>query len=286
MNSVPFVFLRARPDDIRGESLNVGMVVFLDEGPRVYVDAPIHRMRSLHPDLGLIDYEKWAAELETALPQIGNRQSQLLWLQKGLGAISADEELGHIAVDSIEEIIPGIESLLERYVHVPERTVVPSPRSSKPGSKLHVQLRSWFRSTRVYSSKISDLSKGRVVPGYPIDVSDDLYADFALKNGAIHIIETLDLRGIERVTKGVRGEAGLTAIVLDQARRNLSVDSKRIAVTAADDYSLVKSVVHLVGRYADDVIALESSADRQRLSEFIGNSLNIDTPTLPFAMSM
>jgi hypothetical protein len=266
--------------------MNVGMVAFLDEGPRVYMDAPIHRLRSLHPDLGLIDYEKSAEELETALPQIGDRQAQLLWMQKGLGAISADDQCGHISVESTEEIIPCIESLLERYVHPPERTIAASPKTNRTGSNLHAQLRSWFRSTRVYSSKISDLSKGRVVPGYPIDVSDDLYADFALKNGAIHIIQSLDLRGIERVTKGVRGEAGLTAIVLDQARRNLSEDSKRIAVTAADDYTVVKSVVHLVGRYADDVIAMESAADRQRLSEFIGNSLNVDTPTLPFALTV
>lgn len=285
MNHVPFVFLRARPDDVRGESMNVGLVVFFDEAPRVYLDAPIWRLRALHPDFDNIDLERWATELEATLPQVGDQRAQIHWLSGGLGAISADDSLGHIRVDASGDATSAIEDLLERFVHMPERTIAPPARDAQINrSRLESQLKSWFRSSRVFSSKVSDLSRGRVVQSYPIDVSDDLYADFALTNGAIHIIEALDLRGVEKVTKSVRGEAGLTAVLLDQAKKNLSPESRRIAVTAADNYSVVRSAVHLVSRYADDVVAIESAADRQRLADFIAGSLQLEKPLLPLAM--
>jgi hypothetical protein len=282
MLSLPFVFLRARPDDLRCESINVGMVVFFEQAPRVYLDAPTSRLRALHPDFDQLDLEKWGSELEAALPQVGDFRTQLLWLQGGLGAISADNDVGHLHGETEEELLSSVESLLERYVHMPERTfTVKRTNAQTSGSTLHAQLRRWFRAAKVYSSKIEDLAKGRIVPGFPIDVADDLYADFALKNGAVHVIETLDLRGVERITKSLRGEAGFTAVLFDQARQRLTTDSRRIAVTAADDYSIVKPIVHLVSRYADDVVALESSSDRQRFADFIGASLNVAPPFLP-----
>jgi hypothetical protein len=284
MKSVRFVFLRARPDDVRGEVMNLGVVAFFSTGPRVYIDTLGSRLRALHPDFDQFDFPSWAAELETALPRIGDFKAQHLWLQGGLGAISADNSYGHIQGESDEEIIANIADLIERYVQVPTRTIpIKNRELRKDRGKLHLQLKNWFKSSKIYSPRVSDLSKGKIVSSYPIDVSDDLYADFALKNGAVHIIESLDLRGVDRVTKSVRGEVGLTAVLLDQARLQLSPESKRIAVTAADDYSVVRAAVHLVGRYADEVLALESAEDRRRLADFIGESLNPNQPIMPIA---
>jgi hypothetical protein len=282
MSATPFVFLRAQPDRARGESLNVGLVVFLKEGPRVYLDCPPWRLRALHPDLEHIDLVQWSNELEICLKEFTDQRSQLDWLCNGMGAIRADQAMGHVHVPNADSVTAIVEDLLERFVHLPERTLSPIQRKTSTNkNRLHSQLRTWFRASRLFSSKLSDLSNHRIIPSYPIDISDDLYADFALKNGAIHIIETLDLRGVEKVTKTVRGEAGLTAILLDQARQHLPGESKRIAVTASDNYSVVKSIVHLVGRYADDVIVIEDPIDRQRLAEFIASSLEVREPLLP-----
>lgn len=282
MIKVPFSFLRVRPDQLRGETMNVGLVTFSPEGTRVYFDAPAARLKAFHPDLEHIGGEQWARELEEILPKIGGKQSQLDWLQKGFGAFIADAEVGLISGNSPDEITNTIEQLLERFVHMPEREISAPIRIHTPSrNKLKTELKSWFRKSNVFSSKVSDLGQRRIVPDYPVDVEDDLYADFAMKNGAIHVIEVADFRGVDRVTRGLRGEAGLTAILLDQVKKRFSDNSRRIAITAADDYKTVASLVNIISGYADDVVAIESASDRQRLADFIANALHIKNALVP-----
>lgn len=282
MFKVPFTLLRIQPDNIRGETMNVGLVTFLPEGARIYFDAPAARLKAFHPDFEHIRGEQWALEIEEALSKIKGIESQLEWLQNSMGAIKADSKLGSIAGDTQEDITNNVELLLERFVHVPEREV-PAVHKHAASSRtvLKTQLKSWFRRSNLFSSKVSDLSQKRIVPNYPIDANDDLYADFAMKNGSIHVLEVIDFRGVERITRGLRGEASLTAILLDQVKKRFSEESKRIAITAADDYKKFASLMNIVGGYADDMVAIESATDRQRLADFISASLNAKNKLLP-----
>lgn len=282
MFNLPFTLLRIRPDNIRGETMNVGLVTFPPEGARIYFDAPIARLKAFHPDFEHIRGEQWALEIEEELSKLDGITSQLEWLQNSLGAIKADSKLGSISGDTQEAITDSVELLLERFVHVPEREVPAihkQPASNR--TVLKTQLKSWFRRSNLFSSKVSDLSQKRIVPNYPVDANDDLYADFAMKNGSIHVLEVLDFRGVERINRGIRGEASLTAILLDQVKKRFTGESKRIAITAADDYKKFSSLMNIVGGYADDMVAIESAADRQRLADFISTSLNAKNKLLP-----
>lgn len=281
MITIPFTLLRVRPDEIRGETMNVGLVTFSPEGSRVYFDAPPTRLKAFHPDFEHINGEQWARELEEILPKIGDVESQINWLQHGMGSVIADAEIGHLYGETPETITDMVEQILERFVHIPEREIaVPARHYAPSRSALKTQLKSWFRKSNVFSTKVSDLSQHRIVPNYPVDAADDLYADFAMKNGSIHVLEVMDLRGIERVTRSLRGEAGLTAVLLDQVRKRFSEGSRRIAITAADDYKTVASLVNLVSGYADDVVAIESSSDRQRLADFVSAALHAKSPLI------
>lgn len=284
MLTVPFSFLRARPNEVRGEQLNIGLVAFLPDGPKVFIDAPHWRVRALHPDLDVVNWSVWATQLESALTQLGSAEEGLDWLQHGLGIVRADSTLGHLKVENERRIADAISTLMTQVVSIPERTIsAVADKTMRPKSRLHAHLRSWFRSAKIYSPNISDLSKSKVVSSYPIDVSGDLYADFALKNGSVHIIETLDFRGVARVTKTQRGTAGLAAVLFDQAKKVLPEGGKTIAVTSADDYASIKPLVGLIDKYADDVFHLESPSDRQRLADFVSISLKVDRDLVPLA---
>ncbi len=284
MNSIrlPFVLLRARPDDLRGEQVNVGLVLFTLEGPRVYFEATMARLQALHPDFEALEPGRWVTELEQVLNMLGEREQQLLWLQGGLGSIRSDAALGWVEYESEADLHQIVNDLLERFVRMPHRTCAIQPQTqAAPRTKLQAQLRDWFRATKIFSPRVEDLSRHRVVPSFPIDATEDLYADFALKNGAVHIIEALDLRGVDRITKGLRGETGMVAVLLDQSRRVLTPQSRRIAVIASNDYAVVRPLVNLVARYADDVIAVESASDRQRLADFLAASLLLEQGLAP-----
>jgi len=279
MIKTPFTLLRLRPDEVRGESMNVGLVTFPPGGPRVYFDAPPTRLKAFHPDFEHINGDQWARELEEVLPKIGDLDAQINWLRFAIGPVTADAELGHFFSDTFESITDTVEQLLERLVHAPEREIAAPMRPHSPSrGTLKTQLKSWFRQSKVFSSRTSDLSQRRIVPNYPVDAADDLYADFAMKNGSIHVLEVVDWRGVDRITRGLRGEAGLTAILLDQAKKRFSESSRRIAITAADDYKTVSPLLNLVTSYADDVVAIESAEDRQRLADFVATALHAKAP--------
>ena len=275
MNSFKYVLLRAIPDAIRGEQINVGLVAFFPKRTRIYIGVEPWRLRALNPNLDSILLENWVTELEATLNSLPTFEDQMFFLSGGFGAIKSDPVASHIFADSIEIADQIALDLISQLVSTPLR-VLSADRSAraKPKTKLQSQLKSWFRQAQLYSPRLTDLSKGRVVSGYPVDVADDLYADFALKNGAVHVIETIDLRGLERLNKSVRGEAGLTAVLFDQAHKSLSPETRCVAITTADDYSIVKPVLGLIARYADDMISLESAADRQRFADFIYQSLH------------
>ena len=275
--TVKFSILRAAPDELRGESMNVGVVVFDGADTSVRLTAPVWRLRALHPDFDQIDPLAWSQEMEGALAEAKTVEDKVLYLQFLGGAIKCDAKLGQVDVPNGETSGATIAMLLKRFVDWPERTVARlTPDVSQTRSKLHTQLRMWFRRSKVFSSKTADIAHGKVVSGYPVDIEDDLFADFALKNGAVHIIETLDLRGIDRITRASQGQVGLKSVLLDQAKRRLSPESRCIAVTAADDYVKLRASIRLFSGYADDVYAMESAEDRQRLAQFVAQSLHVN----------
>lgn len=281
-----FAVLRVVPDHSRGESMNVGLVVFDDENPRVLFRAPISRLRALHPDLDSIDPVAWAAELEGILKKYSNIKDQHDAAQYFGGVVTCDTLLGNITIDEDDHSDEVVSSLLRRFVDVPDRMIAVTNRSKIARSQLNTQLRQWFRHAKLFSRRQSDLSKQKIVSDYPIVAEDDLFADFALKNGAIHIIEAIDLRGISRPTRASQGHVSVAAIMLDQARLKLPPTSRRIAITAADDYSLLRGSMNILSHYTNDVLTFESAEDRKTLSDFIAASLHVSVDLPPIVANM
>jgi len=142
-------------------------------------------------------------------------------------------------------------------------------------NKLTRQLKDWFKQAKVMGRNMDDLSHSRIVEQYPVSVESDVYADFAYKNGHLHVIETLDLRGADHMTPGLRNNAAFKSITLDMAR-DVVGQGKRIGIVSASNYANVKSAVRLFERNADELYSLESTDDVQRLADFLASGLHID----------
>ena len=284
---VIYLLLRAVPDDVRGEALNVGMVVLAGSEVHVRVSAEGWRLKALHPNLGDLDLDQWAEDLQAELELLPSEDARIFMTGAMKGAIQAPDAPCSLFIEGPDELTARVDELMSRLVALPARAFKAEPTAPViHRSKLQSQLKAWFRTSRVYSSNVSDLSRGKIVPNYPILADGDLYADFALKNGAIHVIETMDLRGIERLNKALRGEAGFKSVLLDQARLVLSSDARRIAVVSADNYATVRPLIAMVERYTDDLIYMESPEDRQRLADFVSGCLHVDTAPLGGAMDL
>jgi hypothetical protein len=269
----PFVVLRAT-DDGRGESMNAGVILFSPTGPLVGMAPSSLRIRALHPDFAALPLKAWGARLEAALRKLAAEgadvATQLAVLPLYCQPLTPSGEPGTTLVtqDNASEVLA---SLLEWQVAARKVNVRPV-RAAKRPSKLTTQMRAWFRTAKVFSSKATDLSKGRIIANFPVAASEDLYADFAVKNGALHVIETLDLRGIDHLTPTMRGLAALKGITLDEARQ--AVDGSRIAVVSASDFSVARPAVKMVERYASALYVLESPADKTAFVDFLHAALH------------
>lgn len=267
----PFVVLRAQ-DRQRGESLNAGVVLLAPEGPLVGLHADVRRLRAVNPDFAAVPLDGWAADVQTALAEHAQKldSSQLIALLPLLvQPFVADTEPGITEIGDAGAAAE-VERLLTWLVRPRAPTLRRERVRAKKASRLTVELRAWLRHAKAFSTKVEDLRRQRVVSNYPIDPQSELYADFALLNGQLHVMEVMDLRGVDRLSSAIRGEAALKGVTLDEARDK----ANPIGVIAASDYGVAKPAIHMINRYAADVYDLGSPGERARFAAFVAKSLH------------
>ena len=273
---VPFTLLQIVPDQLRGEALNVGIVLHTETGPDLRLRMLPNRLKALAPSYSRTNLEEWHQAWIATLQRFDRADQRWAWLKGAMAPLRLAETGGTISAESTSDLEAQVESLLERLV-MPPRSMVATVKPRMRRSGLNAQLTSWLRAQHLYSSKLQDLYTNRVVSGYPLSMAEELFAEFALKNGSIHVIETLDLRGHDSYTKSLRYEASHKALVLDLAQDELQKSSERIAVIAADDYATMKPAVSMLNRKASTVVSMDSASDRQWLADFVSKSLHLST---------
>ena len=263
--SFDYLLLRANPDPVRFESLNAGVVVFDGQNTSVLVDASRRRLPILHPDLGRIDFSEWAEKIQNEL-RAHPQEVQFSLLQILSFPLIPDRNIGKTVGEGASQ------QAMVLFKRMVERQLSNLPTLKKrmvKQTKLNKELKDWFKLAKVFSNKIEGLSRHLVVANYPVDPASDLYADFALQNGELHIIETLDLRNVDHLTPTIRGDAAIKGLTLNEAGEN----SNAIAIISASDYSVARPAISMISRFADDVFDISTAIERQRLSQFMAMSL-------------
>lgn len=216
--SYKFTLLKLSPSDARGEVLNVGLAVFGPDGLDVRVGRRLEKTRSIS---AAIDY----SELRGLLNNLRLVDSRLrdqgidsaedrLEKLSTIRPLSFSEAPGNFVAESPSAYEDRIEAILKAMVDAE-----PMPAKIKQKrSRLLTQLKTSFRQERVLARKDEDLSSHRIVPRFELD--EGLTADLVLKNGAYHVVETVDASTDDdsRFLRKTIGEIGIAALVLETAR--------------------------------------------------------------------
>lgn len=271
----------------RNERINVGIVLWKESGFEIICSTSASRLASLDRNYPRISIFK-----ELISGTLGDSIAEQL-SDKNLSVESARIMLGFLIKPL--RTVPGgvmfsddgdftneIERTLDALVRPSKFTV--KIKSVRKSNKLESQFKHWLRSSKIMGRTMEDLSKHRVVPQYPVSVEADVYADFAYKNGALHVMETLDMRGATHVTGSLRNTAAFKSITLDMAA-DVVGSGKRIGIVAASDYSAIKSALKLFERNADEVFSMDSPNDTQRLANLLSTGLHIDGGLIPMDLA-
>jgi hypothetical protein len=261
-HSFEYAVLRVVPDPRRGECVNIGLAVFLADGVDVRVLPSLAKVTALNGDVDVSSLRELPRVVQEATSGLRDTSSRHLML-RNLGVVSVTE-LGvfDLGAQDYERVV---DRLMKKLV-----TPVPATRISIPAStRITTNLKSKFRAHKILGIAETDIAKHLVVPNYPIDAEEGLYADFVVKNGAYHVTETADMRAGSASNIDRTKIASLTAIKLHKAKENFGKRTKRFVVYAAKSSGGVQQQINLMGDYSEYIFNLHSKSEMAEYMEHI-----------------
>lgn len=266
-----YVILRVSPDPRRGERVNIGLAVISAKGIDVRIIPSPRKVQALAGDFEISALFSLEKSIPQCLPEDATIDDLRMFI-KGLGVISTSEP-GYFSADTDQNYEKSVSSLMRKLVY-------PRPKKRLPmrATRLQTEIKNIFIKYEIFSSQTNDVDKHRVVQNYPVLEEDNLFVDFATKNGTYHFTETLDLRVASTSRSGKFKEAGLAAVTLDQAAKVFGNESKRFFVYAASpsDERQADAHIRLASEYSDYTLNFCSAVDRalyvDRILKAVGHS--------------
>lgn len=269
MTSTPLLFslLRYQPDMQRQEVVNVGVVVFTASGPSVSLATNQGKLLALDPNFRITRLYSQGERLQKALRSLWEENPSTDELVRMFGAGGS---LSLSPTGMLDARGRSVESIVKELQHDLVLAPVRTRTRERQPSRLHTELRQLFKQGGILGSKPDDISRHLVVPNFPIDPEIGLFAEFALRNGKLHVTETIDFRTSTLSAK--KQEAQAKTLILVEALERLGATDLRRYVVVTGASSQVQASMNLLERYSDDFVVRESAQDWQRYVDLIHNA--------------
>jgi hypothetical protein len=265
-----YAILVAIPNERRGERVNIGVAVFRDRTVDV-------RLMHASQKLNLLTRENWDARLEAAKDRLcklqseGGSPAETLERFGMFEPLVSTSGLGSMSVDGADDYERQVEQILGALVSLPPRAAK-TDRSTRINTEIARDLKA------VIAPKGAGVEQNKVVRDYEIDAKQGLRADFALKNGVMHVIATLDLRRQDVDL----GPPAVKSLMLDESLKKFGLGKvKRFGAYAVDPGKEGQFSQHLamLGNHAvDGFWDWNSGEDRNKLRKSIFDALEHDSP--------
>lgn len=265
-----YSIIRYVPDPISEECMNVGVAVFGRGNPHVRFISDWSRARRFGGES--------TEFLERFAKQVSGKQLGIFADSGAWDETRLRDVLGkwHNSIQftppraSIKEPAALLEDISGAFL----RDITPT-RSAQGRTRLHSEVKGLFRKMKLLAKVPEDIENHRVVTDYLIDQRTGLFAEFALKNSALHVMETVDYRGADRTAMAKFYETGAKALVLREAKDKLKRGTKGYVVYSAhsEDRSGIRQYLALLDDYADHVYNFNSSRDLAAFGSLVKKAL-------------
>lgn len=214
--SYKYAIAQFADDSARNERLNIGLVIFDADTLDVKVSRSIDKIRAMsfavNVDLIRESIER-LRELDSYFVAAGadSAEARIDNLRE-VAAVSLSQ-LGTFYADSNDAYQRIVQSLFDKLVE-PEPSLLPTTR--RRPSKLLTSVKIAFATERVLARKGEDLSAHRIISNYKL--AEGLPADLILKNGAMHVVQTVDGVENEGAIRKFVSNVAVSALIFEQAR--------------------------------------------------------------------
>ena len=215
VQSFKFAIVRLAPEGVREEQINVGLAVFSGDDIDIRLPRRLDKVRVISASLD----QNAIRELTNALltRDLDLRQAGISDAEARARAIGRVGPLtlsraGTFTSSDQREYEARVESIFQSIID-PE----PAPKSARrKTSRVLSQLKRALREERVLARSGEDFFSHRVVSN--VILGDGLVADLVLKNGRMHVFETVDISANSVSPRKAVSDIAVSALVLEQAR--------------------------------------------------------------------
>lgn len=266
MNTFKYSLIRVTPNLEKGETINVGLIVYLDDKIDVRMLNSVTKLRAIDKDLN----QEYLDELSISLFDLSSRINDLYMLPHLFKGSLSLSSFGMFTIRSGESYEVKINELMNRLVN-PHRQ---SHKKSK--RRVFFDIKDAFVKQGIFSKYSEDLYQHKVVANYPISDEEGLVADFLLKNGKYHLTETIDFRS-ENFKKQM-GEAAISALTIAKAEEVYFSNIDSFVIYAAETTSQEKNAkqqLNLLEKHTNHLINVFSKDDMQFYYEKMLNAASM-----------
>lgn len=268
-----FAIVRLAPDDARDERLNIGVVIATNHGLDVRISKRLDKARVISAAIDTDMLRELVGNLKAVdarLHSSGMSDDARLEMISRIGPLSLSK-VGSFVAHDMNAYENRVASILVALVDAE-----PAPqRIRQKRSKLLTQVKDFFRQERVLAKRDETLDSHRIVPSYELDKG--LVADLVLRNGVMHVVETIDASGEEDSVRRAIGDIGIAALVLERARMKFGENTKARLVYNASS-SLEKIVLPSLRAAEHQRAELTNWASEDQRIKFIHTLASLATP--------
>jgi hypothetical protein len=183
-----YVVLRLSTDDLRGELINVGVVLFPPAArPHLLVLATLNKLRALDATWDSARLAEWTSNVQ----QIVNFERSPTGILNALSRFKyCDREaVGSFLAESHADVAKNLADIKATYI-ANRAAVEHRARERRP--RLQTALKEQFKRMQVLGVEAADVAQHLVVPNVPVPNHPELRTDFVYKNGEYRITQALD----------------------------------------------------------------------------------------------
>lgn len=265
--SYSFSIVRLSSNDARDERLNVGLLVFKGDALDLRMSKRLDKVRSMSSAIDATVVRELMSNIAALNERIPDKELVAQLLNSGrLGALSLSAS-GNFSAQDEGVYETRVASLMRQLVD-PEPSTQPS-RSKR--TRLFTNVRATLKRERLIALSGEDLGSHRIIPRYQLE--DGLVADLVLRNGSMHVIETVDASGSEDQVRKAVSEIGVAALVLESARMKFGPKNTKTRIVYEASPSLekvIKPALDAAENQGAELINWESQVDRGRFVHAMG----------------
>lgn len=256
-----YSILRFRPDEMRDESVNIGIAVFHEGEAQFFFSKNDRKIQALAPGAD----ESFLDDLKQTFQSLTQHVDDIVHQHEAisdLGSVIASEP-AFLDSSSFRDVNEMGEHLLRILVH---------PKRLRGAAEFQIRtlrgtVEQYFSTKNLLSHDTKDLASHKVVKRFAIADDERLFADFAYRNGVMRFAQLLDLNVNKSSLASKLEESCKKAVALDKAAKTYGATARRFVLfrDSEDSDSNSKAALSILRDYSDEQF---DSSNEDQLTTF------------------